>query len=86
MTRNAGSYYLVGYGGKIEIPTMDLVISEKSIISNLVGNYAELCELMTLARRKMIKLATKEYRLRDVNVALHDLHAGRIKGRAVLVP
>src|ERR1700675_3424424 len=46
MTRNAGSYYLVGYGGKIEIPTMDLVISEKSIISNLVGNYAELCELM----------------------------------------
>ncbi len=86
MTRNAGSYYLVGYGGKIEIPTMDLVISEKSIISNLVGNYAELCELMMLARRKMIKLATKEYRLRDVNVALHDLHAGRIRGRAVLLP
>ena len=86
MTRNAGSYYVVGYGGKIEIPTMDMVISEKSIIGNLVGNYAELYELMILARSGRIKLATKEYRLRDANVALHDLHAGRIRGRAVLVP
>lgn len=38
MTRNAGSYYIVGYGGKIDIPTIDMITSEKSIIGNLAGN------------------------------------------------
>jgi len=86
MTRTAGAYYLVGYGGKIEIPTMDLIVSEKSIIGNLVGNYAELFELMALAERGLVKLATKEYPLSAADGALHDLHAGKVKGRAVLVP
>ncbi len=29
MTRAAGSYYVVGYGEDIQIPTVDLVITEK---------------------------------------------------------
>jgi NAD+-dependent secondary alcohol dehydrogenase Adh1 len=86
MTRNAGAYYVVGYGGKIEIATMEMIVSEKSIIGNLVGNYAELFELMALADRGLVKLATREYRLSEADAALHDLHAGKIKGRAVLVP
>jgi len=86
MTRNDGAYYIVGYGGKVEIPTIDLIASEKSIIGNLVGTYAELVELMALADRGVVTLATREYRLSQANEALHDLHAGRIKGRAVLVP
>src|SRR6201997_5111229 len=28
MTRNAGFYYIVGYGGKIELPTIDMITSE----------------------------------------------------------
>ena len=86
MTRNAGSYYIVGYGGKIEIPAIEMIISEKSIIGNLVGTYAELVELMALADRGLVNLATKEYSLADPNQALHDLHAGTVKGRAVLIP
>ena len=86
MTRNAGSYYIVGYGGKIEIPAIDMIISEKNIIGNLVGTYAELVELMALADRGLVTLATKEYKLADANQALHDLHAGVVKGRAVLIP
>ena len=86
MTRNAGSYYIVGYGGKIEIPAIEMIISEKSIIGNLVGTYAELVELMALADRGLVNLATKEYSLADANQALHDLHAGTVKGRAVLIP
>ncbi len=39
MTRNAGYYYIVGYGGKVEIPTMDMIVSEKTIVGNLVGTY-----------------------------------------------
>ncbi len=37
MTANAGYYYIVGYGGKVEIPTMDMIVSEKTIVGNLVG-------------------------------------------------
>ena len=86
MTRNGGVYYVVGYGGRIELPTMDMIASEKTIVGNLVGTYAELVELMALADRGLVNLATREYRLADANTALHDLHEGKIRGRAVLIP
>ena len=86
MTRSAGSYYIVGYGGKIEIPAIEMIITDKTIVGNLVGTYAELVELMALADRGLVNLATKEYKLAEANQALHDLHAGIIKGRAVLIP
>ena len=86
MTRNGGYYYIVGYGGKIDLPTIDMITSEKTIVGNLVGTYPELVELMALADRGLVNLATKEYRLAQANQALHDLHHGQIKGRAVLMP
>jgi NAD+-dependent secondary alcohol dehydrogenase Adh1 len=86
MTRNAGYYYIVGYGGQVEISTMDMIVSEKSIVGNLVGTYSDLVELMELAERGRVKLVTKEYRLADANIALHDLKNGQVKGRAVLIP
>ena len=86
MTRNAGYYYIVGYGGKVEISTMDMIVSEKTIVGNLVGTYSDLVELMALADRGKVKLATREYRLSDANAALNDLKDGRVKGRAVLIP
>ncbi|MCG8324203.1 MAG: NAD(P)-dependent alcohol dehydrogenase [Thiotrichales bacterium] len=86
MTRNAGSYYIVGYGGKIDLPTIDMITSEKNIIGNLVGTYPELVELMALADRDLVHLATREYKLENANQALLDLHHGEVKGRAVLIP
>jgi NAD+-dependent secondary alcohol dehydrogenase Adh1 len=86
MTANAGYYYIVGYGGKVEIPTMDMIVSEKAIVGNLVGSYPDLVELMALADRGLVKLTTKEYRLSDANTALQDLRDGKVKGRAVLLP
>jgi NAD+-dependent secondary alcohol dehydrogenase Adh1 len=86
MTANGGYYYIVGYGGKIELPTIDMITTEKTIVGNLVGTYAELVELMALADRGLVKLHTKEYRLSQANDALHDLHHGDIHGRAVLIP
>nr|WP_245475018.1 NAD(P)-dependent alcohol dehydrogenase [Bradyrhizobium sp. Leo121] len=86
MTRPMGSYYVVGYGEDIRVPTVDMVITEKNIIGNLVGTWAELTELMALADRGLVELATAEYRLADANKALHDLNAGKIHGRAVLIP
>ena len=86
MTRNAGFYYIVGYGGKIDLPTIDMITSEKTIVGNLVGTYPELVELMALADRGLVHLATREYRLSEANQALKDLHHGQVKGRAVLIP
>lgn len=86
MTRPAGSYYVVGYGENVNIPTVDLVIAEKNIVGNLVGTWAELVELMALADRGLVNLTTVEYSLSNANQALHDLNAGRIHGRAVLIP
>lgn len=85
-TRNQGSYYVVGYGGKIDVPTIDMIATEKNIVGCLVGTYPELVELMALAERGLVKLDTHEYKLSDANQALHDLNNGVYTGRAVLIP
>lgn len=86
MTRNAGYYFIIGYGGTIRVPAIDMIFSEKNIIGNLVGTYMDLVELMTLAGEGTVRLATTYYPLDRINQAIADLHHGRIKGRAVLVP
>jgi NAD+-dependent secondary alcohol dehydrogenase Adh1 len=63
-----------------------MITTERRIIGNLVGNYAELVELMELANRGKVNLATKYYKLSDANQALHDLNNGQVRGRAVLIP
>src|SRR6201982_571938 len=40
MTRNQGFYYVGGYGGKIDIPTIDMITREKTIAGNRVATYA----------------------------------------------
>jgi NAD+-dependent secondary alcohol dehydrogenase Adh1 len=86
MLTRAGTYLVVGYGGLVDLPAIDLVGREISVQGSLVGSYAELAELMALAAAGRVRLQTREYALEDVNVALDDLRAGRIHGRAVLVP
>jgi NAD+-dependent secondary alcohol dehydrogenase Adh1 len=41
---------------------------------------------MALADRGLVELTTVEYSLGDANRALQDLNAGKIHGRAVLIP
>lgn len=85
-TRRAGSYFVIGYGGTIDIPTIDLISTERNIIGNLVGSYNDLAELMTLAAQGSVKLHTRTYPLAAVNEAMDDLEAGRLQGRGILVP
>ena len=86
MLRKGGTYYVIGYGGMVQVPTIDLIFDEVSIVGNLVGNYTELSELMTLAAQGKITLATRAYPLNQVNEAMHALIEGRLTGRGVLVP
>lgn len=42
MLREAGDYFVVGYGEDISVPTIDIVSFEINIIGNLVGSYNDL--------------------------------------------
>jgi NAD+-dependent secondary alcohol dehydrogenase Adh1 len=86
MTRRAGSYFVIGYGGSVNIPTLDLISTERNIIGNLVGSYNDLDELMILAAQGRVRLHTRTYPLAAVNEAIDDLEAGRLPGRGILVP
>jgi NAD+-dependent secondary alcohol dehydrogenase Adh1 len=86
MTRPAGSYYVIGYGGTLTIPTMDIISTERNIVGNIVGTYNDLAELMVLAQSGKVTLHTKTYPLDAAPEALRDLDAGLVRGRAILVP
>lgn len=86
MTRRGGDYHIVGYGENIDIPTIDLISSEINVIGNLVGSYNDLVELMALAAQQRVQLHTSKYRLDQFQEAIDDLDAGRIRGRAILIP
>ncbi|PAN02489.1 alcohol dehydrogenase [Streptomyces sp. Alain-F2R5] len=86
MLRRAGDYHVVGYGENIDVPTIDVISSEINFIGNLVGSYTDLCELMVLAAQGRVRLHTATYPLDRFQDALADLDAGRVRGRAVLVP
>ena len=86
MTGEAGSYFVIGYGGQLEIPTLDIISTERNITGNIVGTYNDLAELMVLAQAGKVTLHTKAYPLDAAPAALADLDAGRVRGRAILVP
>jgi NAD+-dependent secondary alcohol dehydrogenase Adh1 len=86
MLRRAGSYFVIGYGGAINVPTIDIISTEINFVGNLVGTFNDLDELMTLAAQGKVKLHTQTYPLDAVNDAMDDLDGGRLRGRGILVP
>jgi NAD+-dependent secondary alcohol dehydrogenase Adh1 len=86
MTRQGGSHYVIGYGGTVEVPTIDIISTERVITGNLVSTYNDLAELMNLTARGLVTLHTSTYPLDAVNDAIQDLNSGNIQGRGILVP
>ena len=86
MTGRAGSYFVIGYGGTLSIPTLDIISTERNIVGNIVGTYNDLVELMSLAQAGKVTLHTRTYPLDAAVEAIADLDAGRVRGRAILVP
>jgi NAD+-dependent secondary alcohol dehydrogenase Adh1 len=86
MLCQGGTYYVVGYGEKVNIPNWDFVIREINVVGTLVGSYSDLSELMALAARGKVKLHTQVYGLDNINQAIDDLNGGRLTGRGILVP
>jgi NAD+-dependent secondary alcohol dehydrogenase Adh1 len=87
MTRRAGSHFVIGYGGIVEVPTIEIISTERNVVGNIVGTYNDLAELMALAARGKVTLHTKPYPLEAANDAISDLDQGRLPGtRAILIP
>ena len=86
LLKNRGSHYVIGYGGAVNIPTIEIISREINVIGNLVGTYTDLVELMTLTAEGRVTLHTAVYPLDAAHDAIHDLEQGRLVGRGILVP
>ena len=86
MLARHGTYSVVGYGGMISVPSVALVVDEKSVAGNLVGSWTDLWELMQLHARGRIELRTETHSLESINDVLAKLRDGEVTGRAVIVP
>jgi NAD+-dependent secondary alcohol dehydrogenase Adh1 len=86
MLRRAGTYYVIGYGGMINVPAIDMISQEINFVGNLVGTYNDLDELMTLTAQGRVALETRIYPLDAVNDAMDDLDHGKLHGRGIFVP
>lgn len=86
LLRRGGTYSVVGYGGTLTTPTVDLITQEFQIMGNFVGTYRDLSELMLLNRQGKVRTTSRSYPLGDAAKAVEDLRAGRVLGRAILTP
>ena len=86
MTGRAGSHYVIGYGGTLEVSALDMISTERNIVGNLVGSYNDLAELMALTAAGQVRLHTRKYPLDAAGDAFADLDAGRLRGRGILIP
>ena len=86
MIARRGTYIAVGYGGRLDVPLIDLVANEVTIAGSLIGTHEELVELAGLADRGLVTVTTRTYPLDAIGEAMVDLRAGEIHGRAVIVP
>lgn len=87
LLRPRGSHYVIGYGGAVQLDTIDIISREINVIGNLVGTYNDLVELMALNAAGEVELRTKEYPLDATIDAMHDIDSGKLAGtRGILVP
>ena len=61
---------MIGYGGIVEVPTIEIISTERNVVGNIVGTYNDLAELMALAAQGKVTLHTKPYPLEAANDAM----------------
>ncbi len=72
MLAAGGSYYVVGYGDTLSVPTIQMVLTETSFIGNLAGSYIDLVELIALVAQGKVTSRNRIYPLGAVGL-LHDV-------------
>jgi NAD+-dependent secondary alcohol dehydrogenase Adh1 len=86
MLAKGGVYSIVGYGGFVRIEHLDMINRELTILGNQIGSYADLVALMDFVSQGRVTIDSTLVPLDAADQVLHDVEAGRVSGRAVLVP
>jgi NAD+-dependent secondary alcohol dehydrogenase Adh1 len=86
MLRKGGVYSIVGYGGNVELNHLDMINRELTVLGNQIGSHRDLIDLMELVAAGRVTLEAATFPLDQVADVLTEVAAGRILGRAVLVP
>lgn len=82
-----GTLVYVGYSfDRVEIDPLAMVVPEQRIVTSVGNRRAELVAALDLAARGRLVTTVTEHPLEDASRVLDDLRAGRVVGRAVLVP
>ena len=82
-----GTLVYVGYSfDRIPLNPLSLVVPEQRIVTSVGNRRSELVAALDLAARGRLRAAVTEHPLADAPRVLEDLRAGRVVGRAVLVP
>ena len=82
-----GTLVYVGYSfDRVEIDPLSLVVPEQRIVTSVGNRRSELVEALDLAVRGRLHTTVTTHPLEDAARVLQDLRAGRVLGRAVLVP
>ncbi|MFB8777710.1 NAD(P)-dependent alcohol dehydrogenase [Streptomyces broussonetiae] len=77
---------IVGIGGAALPVGFGVLPFEVSVNSPYWGTRGELIEVLALARSGAVSVHTETYPLDDAPLAYERLHAGKVQGRAVIVP
>lgn len=86
LLKRGGVLSVLGAGGHLSIPSVALTGKEISVLGNYVGHFEDLLELVALIESGAVVATSIGYSLEDAERAMQDLAAGRLSGRAVLVP
>ncbi|HEX7031874.1 MAG TPA: alcohol dehydrogenase [Nitrososphaera sp.] len=88
MLRKRGRLVMVGlFGGSLELNLPLIPLRAFTLTGAYTGKYADLVELVELARMNKIQsVVSRKFTLDQANHALEELKTGRIIGRAVINP
>jgi propanol-preferring alcohol dehydrogenase len=88
LLRKRARLVLVGlYGGALRLNLVSLPTRAYKLIGSYTGNTAQLAELVSLARRGVIKpLVSDKFKLEQATEALSKLKEGKVVGRGVINP
>src|ERR687886_533760 len=88
LLRRRGKLVLVGlFGGELKLSLVSMPTRAYKIIGSYTGSISEMVELVSLAKRGVIKpIVSGKFKLNQATEALSKLNDGKITGRGVINP
>lgn len=81
-----GDMQIIGIGGGALPVGFGAVPYDLSVRTPYWGSRSELIEVLELARRGQVSVEVETFSLEDAHIAYEKMHAGTLRGRAVILP